>query len=72
MLCVGNPERPDWPDLPGAEAEAATVAGRFRESGKHAVLLARDEATAPNLKAEAGQHDVLHFACHAEVWSRAG
>ena len=67
MLCVGNPDRPDWPDLPGADAEAATVTGRFRESGKHAVLLARDEATAQNLKAEAGQHDVLHFACHAEV-----
>lgn len=72
VLCVGNPSRPDWDDLPEAHAEAVTVAGRFHEAGKHAVLLAEDEASVPNLKAEAGQHDVLHFACHAVKGTAAG
>jgi len=65
VLCVGSPHRPDWDDLPEAHAEAVTITGRFREVGKHAVLLAEAEATVTNLKAEAGQYDVLHFACHA-------
>jgi CHAT domain-containing protein len=65
VLCVGSPHRPDWDDLPEAHAEVVTITGRFREVGKHAVLLAEAEATVTNLKAEAGQHEVLHFACHA-------
>lgn len=74
VLCVGNPSRldPDLDDLPEAHAEAVTVAGRFREAGKHAALLAEDEASVLNLKAEAGQHDVLHFACHAVTGAATG
>ena len=72
LLCIGNPDRRDWPDLPGADVEAATIAGRFRESGKSSVLLAREDASLPNLKAEAGQHDVLHFACHAALGATPG
>ena len=72
VLCIGNPSRTNWADLPEAHAEAVTIVGRFREAGKLAVLLAGDEATVTNLKAEAGQHDVLHFACHAVAATAPG
>jgi tetratricopeptide (TPR) repeat protein len=72
VLCVGNPSRPDRPEISETHLEVVTVAGLFRESGKQAVSLAWDLATVPNLKAEAGQCDVLHFACHAEVASTPG
>jgi CHAT domain-containing protein len=72
VLCVGSPHRRDWNDLPEAHAEMVTITGRFREVGKQAALLAEDEATVSNLKAEAGQHDVLHFACHAVAVTEHG
>ena len=72
VLCVGNPSRSDLPDLSEAHREAVTVVGRFQDSGKQALLLAWDDATVPNLKVEAGQHDVLHFACHAAVATAPG
>jgi CHAT domain-containing protein len=67
VLCVGNPSRPDRPEISETHLEAVTIAGLFRESGKQAVSLVWDLATVPNLKAEAGRYDVLHLACHAEV-----
>lgn len=72
VLCVDNPSRPDRPEISDTHLEVVTVAGLFRESGKQAVSLAWDLATVPNLRVEAGQNDVLHFACHAEVASAPG
>lgn len=72
VLCVGNPSRPDRHEIAETNLEVVTVAGLFRESGKQAVSLVWDLATVPNLKAEAGRYDVLHFACHAEVASAPG
>jgi tetratricopeptide (TPR) repeat protein len=72
VLCVGNPSRPDRPEISDTHLEVVTVAGLFRESGKQAVSLVWDLATVPSLKAEAGRYDVLHFACHAEVASAPG
>lgn len=72
VLCVGNPSRSELPYLPEAHREAVTVAGRFRDFGKQAFLLALDDATITNLKVEAAQHDVLHFSCHADVVSSPG
>jgi tetratricopeptide (TPR) repeat protein len=72
VLCVGNPSRPDRPEISETHLEVVTVAGLFQESQKQAISLVWDIATVPNLKAEAGRYDILHFACHAEVASAPG
>jgi CHAT domain-containing protein/tetratricopeptide (TPR) repeat protein len=58
MLAVGNPEG----DLPGAEVEAAAVAGLY---GQRALL--RDQATSAALLARLPGTRVLHLALHGQL-----
>jgi CHAT domain-containing protein len=63
LLILGNPDLGDQRfDLPGAEAEAASIKALFPGS----VLLTRGAATESRLKAEGGLFPVIHIAAHGE------
>jgi CHAT domain-containing protein len=64
VLAVGNPAfEPSRVALPMSELEA----GEIRRLYPQSAILARAEATEETVKALAGNHDVLHFATHAEL-----
>ncbi len=61
LLALGGPKRADWPDLPGARAEAERIRELFPDPGP--ALVGRT-ATVPALAASLEDADVLHMACH--------
>jgi CHAT domain-containing protein len=63
VLAVGDPWRPDWPELPSARREVAAIHAMFPDSEPP---LVGEGATIKALAALVGRADVLHLACHAE------
>lgn len=62
LLVFGNPDRTDAPALPGAEAEARTIAALW---GKSRVIL-RGNATETLIKQSAASFRYIHLASHGQ------
>ncbi len=61
-LVVADPERPDWPRLDHARAEAQRIAALYG----NATLLARDAATRARFVEAAPRSGLIHYAGHAD------
>jgi tetratricopeptide (TPR) repeat protein len=61
LLAVAMPHTPGWPDLPGAQAEAAGLQNRFPG---HVTVLTGPEATHDAVLKALPTAGWVHFACH--------
>jgi tetratricopeptide (TPR) repeat protein len=62
-LVIQDPQPVDAPPLPGAAAEAGSVAAWF----EHATLISGADATKPRVLDALPNHSVHHFCCHGFV-----